>query len=378
MILPRLLGWSLRHRRWRRVLDVVMMTVTAGVVMIFVSAMAALLTYVHGSAGQQYTRVLIKPKMMDADLPTSLFPMLQGIEGVQVAQRYKGLAGRHPSGATYLVLAEEDSGVELTPDLLPVEPAVFEAWKKERPMGAIVTEATARDLDLKVGEVADVPTARGPLRIKVVGLSYGASIGQRIAPHFDYLMEFLHNPGTCRFRVYTKPADYERVAAAVEERTQNTATPLQAINAAQFAASIASQVGMVPAVLGFLGLFLILTTILTLVNNSAIAIRERRSEIATMRVLGYRRRMILKMLLCEAMLVGLVGGVIAIALAALVFRHGLQLTPGEAQLLAPVRIGRLGIVTGLVISAVLPVLGMLPSALSAVRMPLIDALRDPA
>jgi ABC-type lipoprotein release transport system permease subunit len=372
----RLLSWSFRHRRWRHLLDVVTMAITASVVMLFVSVMVDLVAYMNQNRDRELTRILIFPKMVAGELPMSLYPVLQSVDGARVVQRYRHLSGRHESGATYLVIGEEDSGVELNQDFFPVEPAVIEAWKKERPLGAIVTEATARDLRLQVGQLAEVPTTAGPLKLKIVGISRGGTIGQRIAGHFEYFQEFVGNPGTCRFRVFSKPEDYERVASAIVEKTKNSASPVQAVSASQFAASWARQAGTVPAVLGFLGLFLIFTTSLTIANSSAIAIRQRRTEIATMRVLGYHQGTIARLMMSEAVLVGLIGGVVAVAITLIVFRDGVQLTPGSSQLLKPVKVGIPGIAAGLAMSVLVPLAGVLPSAIGSVRKKLVEALRD--
>jgi len=196
--------------------------------------------------------------------------------------------------------------------------------------------------------------------------------------HFDYIMEFLGNPGTGKFRLFVKPQDYERVAREIEERTKNSATPVAAVSAANVAASQVRRAAMVPAVLGFLGLFLIFTTALTLANTSAISVRERRIEMATLRMLGFHRRTILALILGESVLIGLIGGALAIALTAFIFRGGIQLTPGEVQLLEPVKIGKLGMLVGVITSVVVPLIGALPSALGSIRIPLVKALRDSA
>jgi len=369
----RLLTWSLRHRRWRHLLSVITMTVTATVVIVFVSVITSLLAYVNQNADRELTRILIMPKTVGGDLPLALYPTLKAIDGVQVVQRYRHMSGRLDNGTTYLVMGEEDSGVELNTDFFPVEAAVLEAWKQERPMGAIATEATARDLRLTVGQLAEVPTTNGPLKLKIVGISRGGTIAQRIAGHYEYFQEFAGNPSTCRYRAFSKPDDFERVARAIDDTTRNSASPVQAVSASQFAASQARRAGTVPAVLGFLGLFLVFTTSLTLANTTAIAIRERRTETATMRVLGYHRSTLAMVMLGEAMLVGLAGGVIAIVLAYVAF-NGVQLMPGAT--LKPVEIGTVGIVVGILTSILVPLAGALPSVYASTRTPLIDALRD--
>lgn len=362
-------------------MNAVTMLVTAAVLMMFVSVMAMLLSYVRttgGAAGGTLARLVIFPKMVIGGIPVAMGKKLQAIDGVQYVEYYRVIGGRHANGATFFVAGEDERGLELNTEFFPVEPDVIEAWKKTKPMGAVLTDATARDLRLSVGQEAEIPTSAGPLRIKVVGLSHNAPIGQRIAVHYDYLMEFMKNPGTCAFRVFTKPGDFERVARSIAEQTQNSAMPLQAVNASEYSAQLAKQAGMVPTILGFLGLFLVFVTALTLANNCAISIRERRTETATLRVVGYHRSAIVRLLLSETMLVGLIGGVLAIIVCSVVFRHGVQLTPGEAQLLPPVTLGWPGMAAGIAASIIVPLIGALPSALASVRTPLVEALRDTA
>jgi putative ABC transport system permease protein len=150
------------------------------------------------------------------------------------------------------------------------------------------------------------------------------------------------------------------------------------VSDAEFAGRWAKEAALVPAVLGFLGIFLVFTTALTLANSAAIAIRERRTEMATMRVIGYRRGTIVRLMLGEVMIVGLVGGVLAVGVTWFLFRNGVQLTPGASKLLQAVTISPLAMIVGLVVSILIPLAGALPSALISIRVPLVSALRDTA
>ena len=376
----RLIFWSLRHRRWRHVLNALTMAVTVAVVMLFVSVIGELAAFAQTTAKNDLSRILVWPKLArsgSTGLPVSLTATFQQIEGVKVAQCHQAIAGRHESGATYIVDGEEESGVQLNTDFFPVEPAVFEQWKQDR-LAAIVSEATAEELKLQVGQTAEIPTPQGPMQIKVVGLSRGALIAHRIVVHLDYMQEHTKNRGICAYRVFTAPKDFDRVAREIIERTKNTPTPAQAFSDSEFTASWVRRVGVVPALLGFLGIFLVLTTALTLANNSAISIRERRIEMATMRVLGYRKRTIAFTILAEAAVIGLAGGLLSIVVTKLLIGDGIQLTPGTARLLQEVTLTPTAMICGLVMALVVPLAGALPATIASMRMPLVDALRDAA
>ena len=374
----RLLGWSLRHRRGRHFVNALATAVTVAVVMMFVAVMLQLVQFTRVFANKELSRVLVAPKLVRPGsgtdgLPMSLKASLERIEGVKVAQRKLVITGRHESGATYLIAGEEDSGVELNNDLYPIDQAAIDAWKQDK-IAAIVTEATARDLRLTVGQTTEIPTAVGPLQLKVVGISKGALFTHMIGIHFEYMQQLTKNLDTCGYRLFTHPKDLDHVLTAVSDLTKNSPMPAQGISSTQYREGIARRASTIPTVLGFLGLFLVFTTALTLANNTAISIRERRVEVATMRVLGYKPRTIAWLLISEAVLVGLFGGLLAVATMFLAFRGGVQLTPKD--LLPPATMGSIAIAAGLAMSVLVPLLGALPSALRAVRVPLVDGLRD--
>jgi ABC-type antimicrobial peptide transport system permease subunit len=355
--------------------------VTVGVVIVFVSMMLGIMSFTRTYSEGQLERLMVAPKIespvppFSDGLPPSLKTSLEQIPGVKVAQRKFILRGKHSNGATYMIAGEEASGVELNKDIYPLDASVVEAWKNERPMGAIVTEATARALNLEVGETAEVSTsANKPLSIKIVGIAKGGIFPNVIAVHYDYLTEFA-KAQTCGYRIFISPDSFAGVVDAIQEQTKNSATPAQAISSERLRARMAKNAGMIPAVLGFLGLFLVLTAALTLANNTGIAIRERRVEIATLRVLGYHARTIIQLLVSEAILVGLIGGIIAAAVVLFVFGDGFGFA---TKLLPTAPLSMIAIGAGLLVSITIPMIGALPSAVAAVRRPLVEGLRETA
>ncbi|HTL33410.1 MAG TPA: ABC transporter permease [Kofleriaceae bacterium] len=357
----------------------VAMVLTASVVMLFVSALVGLISNINKTKESELTKIFVMPASVGGEQPCSLGTILKEIPGVKTMARWRRVTGRHPAtGTTYLVVGEEPIGLELNTDIFPVTPQEIEAWKKDR-TAAIVTDIIARDLNLRIGQHTELPTPQGGLQVNIVGVSYGSLIPKRVAVHFDYLDEFVGRPPTCRFRLYCNRNDYESVAREIITRTKNSGSPVQGVSTANMSTYLARVAGILPAVLGFLGLFLIFVTALTLANTTAITVRERRTETATLRVLGYHRGTIVRLLLSEAVLLGLIGGIIAIVINVIVFRNGVQLAPGhDVEPLPPVRIGLPGIIAALVVSLVVPLAGALPAALKSVRTPLGEALRDTA
>jgi putative ABC transport system permease protein len=123
-----------------------------------------------------------------------------------------------------------------------------------------------------------------------------------------------------------------------------------------------------------LGLIIVITIGLVAANTAAMSIRERRSEIAVMRSIGFTARTILLLLLSESLMIALIGGALGCGAAYIVFR---LFTVGAlaAGPLASVQISPAIFAETLVIAALIGALGALVPAYSAARRNIVDALR---
>jgi ABC-type antimicrobial peptide transport system permease subunit len=135
----------------------------------------------------------------------------------------------------------------------------------------------------------------------------------------------------------------------------------------------ASEVGLIPNLLGALGIVLLITTALAIANTTVISVRERRSELASLRVLGFKKRSVALMIINEMFIVCLTGGALGTALAWFLMRDGISL---GNKMMQSVTTTPSGLVAGLATSIVVPLIGSIVSSWLAVRAPLAEALRD--
>jgi putative ABC transport system permease protein len=110
-----------------------------------------------------------------------------------------------------------------------------------------------------------------------------------------------------------------------------------------------------------------------IMNTMLMAVMERTREIGALRALGWRRRGVLSLILREALLLGLIGGAVGVALA-----FGLTLlialSPFAGEAVAPV--WNVGIfVQALTVSLLLGAIGGVYPAFRATRMQPVEALR---
>jgi putative ABC transport system permease protein len=135
--------------------------------------------------------------------------------------------------------------------------------------------------------------------------------------------------------------------------------------------------GLYQFLASFLAVIMSIGATFAAMNTMYAAIGARTREIGTLRVLGYRRREIYSSFLFESVILSLLGGVLGcvLSLPLNLISGGTfsQTTFAEVAFQFRVTMGMLA--TGMVIAAVLGVLGGLLPARLAARKPVLDALR---
>jgi putative ABC transport system permease protein len=131
--------------------------------------------------------------------------------------------------------------------------------------------------------------------------------------------------------------------------------------------------GNLNVLLGVVALAVVITTLFVAGNTMAMAVRERTTEIAVMRTLGYPRGTIFALVVGEGLFVAFVGGAMG-ALAARLIINGEYL--GLAGGFIPAfGVDNRNVIIGLGLSALIGVLAALLPALAASRLKVVDALR---
>ena len=142
-------------------------------------------------------------------------------------------------------------------------------------------------------------------------------------------------------------------------------------------------VAMFAAIFGFMAALIGAIVLFTVGNTMSMAVMERTSEIGTLRAIGIRRAGIRKLFVSEALLLGLIGAVAGVALAAalgaLINHSGLTWTPPGQVDPVPLTVRvwgepRLMLGTALGLTLVAVISAWWP-ARRASRMQIVDALR---
>jgi putative ABC transport system permease protein len=172
------------------------------------------------------------------------------------------------------------------------------------------------------------------------------------------------------------PEDVPRIETTIDDMFHNSPIQTKTESESAFSLSFVAMLGNVKAFLLAVVGAVTFTILLVSSNTIAMSVRERVREVGILKTLGFTPGAILGIILGEAMVIALVGGVIGIGLAALM--TGLvRNAPGmfisqlhQLTLLPPVAAACLGIAAAIgLLSALIPAIG-------ASRISILEALRS--
>ena len=113
------------------------------------------------------------------------------------------------------------------------------------------------------------------------------------------------------------PDQAEAIADAVDSRFANSPTETKTSTEAGFAAGFAAQFGNIGLIVQLVLACVFFTLLLISGNTMAQAVRERTSELAVLKTLGFSDGRVIGMVLTESLLIAVVGGVIGLVLGTL-------------------------------------------------------------
>ena len=159
------------------------------------------------------------------------------------------------------------------------------------------------------------------------------------------------------------------VARQVDAMFENSATATHTETERAFQAGFVSMYGNIPFVLKIIGFAVVFAILLVAANTMMMSFRERTSEIGVMKTLGFGDTTVFLVVLAEAAVITLGGGLLGAGLAKL-------LIPGlNLMVLPPMRVEWSTVVRGVLVAFLLGAVSGLIPAWRAARLRIVDALR---
>jgi putative ABC transport system permease protein len=319
-------------------------------------------------------------------LPQSLqarIAQVPGVKDVAYANWFGG-AYQDPHNQIF-TFAVSDNYIDIYPEV-GVAPAERKAFGETR-TGVLVGDVLAQKYHWKVGDKLPLQSNIYPNRdgsknwtFDIVGIMHAAKPGDKqflqggILMHWKYFDESNpYNRGQVGWYV-TRVADAmasDRVARAIDALSANsdheTKTQTEQAAMASYVKQMADVGFIVLSIMGAVFFTLVLLT----GNTMAQAVRERTSELAVLKTIGFSSSSVLGLVLAESVLLVLLGGVLGLGLAAVL---GPVLSAGSGGVIDMPPVGAGSWLLGLSLMVAIGLLvGLLP-AWRAMRLNIVDAL----
>lgn len=374
----RLIIKNIGRNKRRTVLTVLSVAVSVFLLATMQAVIAAL-----GGIGQltggEY-RVIVRRNTSIADsMPEAYRQKIEQIPGVVATCPSNWFGGIYKEDkpqymfAQFFVDPKTIFDVQFESQISPEEKAAFQRERN----AAVVGKKLADKYGWKLGDVIELKGAIYPLdpRLTIRGIYTGP---QETNFYFqrDYVEEAFGRPGNVgQYRVrIDSPGSAARVMEEIDSMFKNSAAPTKTETEAAFAASFVSMLGNVKGLIAGVGLIVVFTITLIGANTMAMSARERFTEVAVMKALGFRPAMILTLLLSEAVLIALLGGVLAVIAAKVIYQF-VGLGDMLALFLQNFRIGAGTIAIALGASALIGLVSGGIPAWNAARIRIVDGLR---
>jgi putative ABC transport system permease protein len=326
--------------------------------------------------------ILIHKVSLILPLPYSYLARLKATPGVDLATHQTWFNGiyQDPSNFFANIAVEPEPFLAIFREFR-VSPDQAAAWLKDR-QGAIAGRDLANRYGWKIGDrIPLIGTLYQPKQgaawdFKLVGI-YDAEEGADNSQFFfqyDYLDENrANNEGVVGWYV-VKVADTSQAVALsrmFDEMFANSSAETKTTTQKGFMDGFAKQVGNIGAIVITVSSVVLFMFGLIAASTMAQSVRERTSELAVLKTLGYTGHRILALVLAESLLIVLVSGGLGLAVAWLFVQQG-DPTGGLLPVFAlPAR----DVVIGLALAAAIGLIAGAPPALGAMRLRITDALR---
>jgi putative ABC transport system permease protein len=270
---------------------------------------------------------------------------------------------------------------QVFPELL-VSDDQWNAFLKDR-QGAIVGARTAERFHWKIGDRIPIKSvitgSTDAWEFNIDGIYHGKK-PQDDETQFWFQWDYFEEKVPERFKgnvgwyvlKLNSPDDAVRVAKTIDDEFANSPYETRTQTESAFAASWVKQFGNISFLILAIGTVVFFTLLLVTGNTMAISVRERTSELAVFKAIGYSDRAILFFVLAESLVIALIGGLLGLLLAEVAVPALAKALNGllPALILAPSIL-----VLGLVVAIAVGLISGLLPGIMAMRMRVVNALR---
>ncbi len=280
-----------------------------------------------GNASRLVTRHYVS---LVFNLPNSYKNKIAAIPGVQNTTIVNWFGGIYRGDLKYFfanMAVEPEPFLQIYPEILLPEDQK-QAWFHDG-RGCIVGRKLADKWGWKVGDTFQLESFIPPYRVGkpfefVIDGIYDTDLvkypGTDLnSMYFNY--KYLYEATGQKAGVGTitslidDPNNAGRISKAIDAEFENSDTQTKTETEQAFRASFLAMAGNLTLLLNGIGLAVAFTILLVTANTMSIAVRERQQEIGVLKTLGFSSGLVMSLVLVEALLLGIMGGLLGLFLA---------------------------------------------------------------
>jgi putative ABC transport system permease protein len=334
-----------------------------------------------GSLDVDRLYVSARTSMTDG-MPISYLSRIRGVPGVRAVSMWAYFGGYFREAKTPIpAFATDATELFKVYKEIKIRPEYIEAMEKTR-TGVLVGEALAAQHGWKVGDRIPIGTSiwtnkngSNTWEFDVVGTfdasAYGAGFPTFYLnySYFDEARSF--GAGDVHYYIVSvqDPTQAERISREIDAMFSNSSVETRTQTESALAQSQLKQLGDINFIANAIVGAVLFTLLFLTANTMMQSVRERTSELAVLKTLGFSDAKVLTLVLVEALLLCLFASLLGIGLAALVFESpALQKLFGNFSMPAVVAFMGLGI------AMLLAIISGFPPAWRARQLNIVDAL----
>jgi putative ABC transport system permease protein len=315
-------------------------------------------------------------------IPLSYRDKILRIPGVKYITHNNWFGGIYQDEKNFFpqFVIDPDNQRQVFPELIVPEDQ-WAAFVKDR-QGAIAGAATAERFHWKIGDRIPIKTTLyggGSWEFNLVGIYHGKRPQDDETQfwfQWDYFEEKIPQAIKGQIGWYVlrvdNPDDSPRIAKAIDDGFANSPNETKTQTESAFAANWVKQFGNIQFLIVSIGAVVFFTLLLVTGNTMAISVRERTSELAVFKAIGYSDRAILFFVLAESLVIALFGGVLGMLSAVLLIP---VLGKAMSGLLPSMVLSPAMLIFGLITAVLVGLASGLLPGLNAMHMRVVNALR---
>lgn len=354
----------------------------------------ALMTVLYGYLAMQkiwqkdakvYNRIVVMNKQgFSGKLPIAYVQRVRQAEGVKAAVPYAWFGGMYKDDkAPFAQFATDSREAFNVWSEFKIDPDQLTAWQKNR-RGCVVDRRFAEKRGWKIGDKIPLKGTYYPydLELELVGIFETPKPVESLWFHWDYLEEGLKqtnaleragNAGTI-FAKAESAVVIPSLCQAIDDRYASSDNPTRTQSEAAFFQMFSDMMGNVQAYIRNVGLAVMFSLTLVAGNAMAMSMRERTTEVAVLKAIGFSKTRVLNMILGESCIIAAIGGLLGLAIGS----GFVQILNKIAFQLFPLSITDLAGPWMLWIVAIAAAIGLVSGIVPAIRaaqLSVVDGLR---